>query len=156
MGKRVTVQKPKMPQIDIRVLRDPGERTMKFVGFLPVVFYVLVAGFAMWLVPRPPIGLDLLIWLGLGGVMLLGMVGRQRVQAFDPFVQALHRGENIVLGQGYRGDERSHRPDRAGEDALHREDLAEIEAKHVGCRQHAQMARAMSLSSLPSSHCQPS
>ena len=80
MGKRVTVQKPKMPQIDIRVLRDPGERTMKFVGFLPVVFYVLVAGFAMWLVPRPPIGLDLLIWLGLGGVMLLGMVGRQRGQ----------------------------------------------------------------------------
>ncbi len=106
MGKRVSVQRVKLPTISVRRLRDPAEATYKYVaaGF-PVACYVVVIALSVGVLKgTQKIGLNLIYWLILGAVCLLILAGGHKGRLLKRFPRSRvtgssHQEVRLMLNQ---------------------------------------------------------
>ncbi|NUQ02171.1 MAG: M48 family metalloprotease [Armatimonadetes bacterium] len=77
MGKRVSVKRERLPEIAVKPLRDPQERTyLTFGVVMPALVYVVIVAVVLKLVPQ--FGVNLLAWLVLGLMVVLGLAGSHK------------------------------------------------------------------------------
>ena len=72
MGKRVRVKREKIPNLNLRKLRDPSETMAKILGIVvPLVLYIAMIAITQAVRPLRKISFDLLAWLILGAILIL-------------------------------------------------------------------------------------